>query len=106
MGRSRPRTGQPYGQAYSVFEGPRRSSFTPKPRPLTMASSPNLSRTASGALSTAPSNADHHEAAMAGMSGTISTSSGESRANARQAATSAWLSNVPWSAPVAISMTR
>ncbi len=42
---------------------------------------------------------------MAGTSGTISTSSGESRANARHAATSARLSNVPWSSPVAISMT-
>ena len=37
---------------HSTFEGPCRSSFVPKPRPLTMASSPNFSRTASSALST------------------------------------------------------
>ena len=42
---------------------------------------------------------------MAGTSETISTSSGESRANARHAAASARLSNVPWSSPVAVSMT-
>ena len=37
---------------HSTFEGPCRLSFIPKPRPLTMASSPNFSRTASSALST------------------------------------------------------
>ena len=37
---------------HSTFEGPCRLSFLPKPRPLTMASSPNFSRTASSALST------------------------------------------------------
>ena len=37
--------------AYPVFEGPCRASFTPKPRPLAMASSPNRSRTASSTSS-------------------------------------------------------
>ena len=42
---------------------------------------------------------------MTGASTTISTSSAQSRENARQPATSAWLSNVPYSWPVMTSTT-
>ena len=96
-----PRRRGPFGCAGAGFE-----SRLPRDCPSgTAGGAPSRTGRAPGAGSLIEGHSQALRLAMTGASTTISTSSAESRENARQPATSAALSNVPRSSPVAIAMT-